>query len=411
VEAQAATQPLERVRVLHAFASRDFRLLWSGQLVSLVGDAAFLTALGWRTFTLAGSTRFGIVLVCQSAALLTTVLVGGALADRYPRRAMMIASDLARLCAVGTLAGIDASGHLSFTWIVVLATSMGLGDGLFFPAFGGIVPTVVEPAHVPSANSLIGVARWGSLLVGPSVAAFLYDATSPATVFAADAGSFLVSAGLLALTRPRAVEPDAREGTLREIGAGVRYVASVPWLWVTIALFGVVLMLQLAPQQVLLPKLVARHFHRGVAAYGLLTSLLGLGTVLGTLLFGQLQPRAGRGVLSYVIWVVNSLCLAALVLSPWYPLAGALAVVRGACIGFGVAVWETMLMELVPERLLSRVISLDYFGSFGLMPVGLAFTAGIAGLASPGTIIAGGALVSAGLFAAGLTRPWLREVD
>ena len=411
VEAEAGTEPISRVRVLHAFASRDFRLLWSGQAVSLVGDAAFLTALGWRTFTLAGSGKLGLVLVCQSLALLSTVLVGGALADRYPRRAMMITSDLARFGAVGAMAVLDASGNLTFPLILLLATLMGLGDGLFFPAFGGIVPTVVEAAHIPSANSLIGVARWGSLLVGPSLAALVYGAAGSATVFALDAASFLLSASLLALTRPRAIERSEQEGTLREIGAGIRYVAGVPWLWVTITLFGVVLMLQLAPQQVLMPKLVAQHFHRGVTAYGLLTSLLGLGTVVGALLFGRLQPRHRRGVLSYLIWLVNSLLIAALVLSPWYALAGLLAVLRGACIGFGVALWETMLMELVPARLLSRVVSLDYFGSFGLMPLGLAFSAGIASLAAPGTIIAAGALVSASLFAIALMRPWLRAVD
>ena len=109
--------------------------------------------------------------------------------------------------------------------------------------------------------------------------------------------------------------------------------------------------------------------------------------------------------------MVNSVSLAGVALSPWYELAGALSVVRGVCIGFGVAVWETMLMELVPDNLLSRVVSLDYFGSFGLMPVGLAFSAAIAGLAPPGTIIATGAVVSAGLFAVALTRPWLREID
>jgi predicted MFS family arabinose efflux permease len=400
-----------RVRGLEAFRHRDFRLLWSGQLVSLVGDAAFLTALGWRTFTLAGSGKLGIVLVCQSTALLSTVLIGGALADRYPRRAMMIASDVARFAAVGALAALDASGNLTFPLIVLLATLMGLGDGLFFPAFGGIVPTIVEPAHIPSATSLIGVARWGSLLLGPSVAALVYGAAGSATVFALDATSFLVSATLLALTRPRPVEPSAEKGTLQEIGAGIRYVASVPWLWVTIALFGVVLMLQFAPQQVLMPKLVAQHFHRGVTAYGLLTSMLGLGTVTGTLLFGQLQPGHRRGVLSYVIWLVNSLLIAALVISPWYAFAAVLAILRGGCIGFGVALWETMLIQLVPTRLLSRVISLDYFGSFGLMPIGLAFSAAISGLASPTVIIASGALVSASLFAFVLTRPWLQAVD
>ena len=399
------------LRAFLAFRSREFRLVWSAQAVSLVGDVAFVTALGWRTFTLAGSGKLGVVLVCQALAVLATVLIGGALADRFPRRTLMMASDLARLAAVGALAGVDASGGLSFPLLVVLATLMGLGDGFFFPAFGGIVPLLVEPSAVPSANAMIGVARWSSLLVGPSLAAVVYGAAGSATVFALDAGSFLFSAALLWLAKPRPVEPSAAEGTLREIWTGVRYVSRVPWLWVTISMFAVVLMLQFAPQQVLMPKLVAEHFHRGVGAYGLLASLLGLGTVLGTLLFGQLQPRRGRGLLTYGIWVVNSLCIAGLVLSPWYEVAGVLAVVRGTCIGFSIAVWETMLMELVPENMLSRVVSLDFFGSFGLMPLGLALSAGIAGLASPTTIIATGAFVSATLIAGVMTRPWLRAVD
>jgi MFS transporter, DHA3 family, tetracycline resistance protein len=108
---------------------------------------------------------------------------------------------------------------------------------------------------------------------------------------------------------------------------------------------------------------------------------------------------------------VNSLAIAALAVSPWFELAALFALVRGFCVGFGVAMWETMLQELVPVQLLSRVVSLDFFGSFGLMPIGLAFAAAVAGLASPGTIIAAGALVSAGLFAITMTRPWLRAVE
>jgi MFS family permease len=404
-------EPKRRVRVFHALRYRDFRLLFAGQTVSLVGDAAFLTALGWRTFTLVGSGRFGIVLFCQASGLLATLLIGGALGDRVSRRKMMIASDLARFVAVGAFAAVDASGHLSFPLIVVLATLMGLGDGLFYPAFGGMVPLVVEPSAIPSANSLIGVARWSSLLIGPALAAGIYGAAGSATVFALDAASFLVSAGLLWTTRPRAVEAAAGEGTLREIWSGVRYVGGVPWLWVTITLFSVVLMLQFAPQQVLLPKLIQQHFGQGVGAYGVLISLVGVGTVAGTLAFGQIQPARRRGVISYVIWLVNSLAIAAVALSPWFGLACLFAVLRGFCIGFGVAIWETMLMELVPTNLLSRVVSLDFFGSFGLMPVGLAVASAISGLAAPGTIIAGGALVSAAMFAVVLTRPWLREID
>jgi hypothetical protein len=76
-----------------------------------------------------------------------------------------------------------------------------------------------------------------------------------------------------------------------------------------------------------------------------------------------------------------------------------------------VAVWETMLMELVPEHLLSRVVSLDYFGSFGLMPLGLAVSALVSGVAPPETLLAAGAAISAVLIALPLTRPWLRAID
>ncbi|HEU5211431.1 MAG TPA: MFS transporter [Gaiellaceae bacterium] len=400
-----------RMRAFEALQHRDFRLLFLGQAVSLVGDAAFLTALAWRTFSLVGSSKLGVVLVCQSVALLATVLVGGALADRFSRRRMMIVSDLARFVAVAGLALVDASGHLTFGWIIVFAVAMGLGDGLFYPAFGGMVPLVVDKPMIASANALIGVARWGSILLGPAIAGLLYTPAGSATVFAVDAASFLVSATLVWKTRPRRFEADEHESTLQAIAGGARYVAGVPWLWVTIALFALVLMLQFAPQQVLLPKLVDEQWHRGVGAYALLTTLLGVGTVAGTLAFGQLQPRRRRGVITYALFVVNSLVLAVFALSPWYPLAGALSVVRGVCIGFGVAIWETMLMELVPDQLLSRVVSLDFFGSFGLMPVGLAVSAAVASMAPPDVLLAGGAGLSAVLIAIPLTRPWLRAVD
>src|SRR5919204_1184147 len=179
---EAVTAQTARVRVFDALR---------------LGDMAFLTALGWKAFTLAGSSRLGIVLLGLAAGELATLLVGGALADRYERRRMMIVSDVSRFVVVGALAAVDASGHLTFPILVVLAILVGLGDGFFYPAVGGIVPLVVEQPALPSANSLIGVARWGSVMVGPSLAASLYGVTGSATVFAFDAASFAVSAALL----------------------------------------------------------------------------------------------------------------------------------------------------------------------------------------------------------------------
>jgi MFS family permease len=408
---EAISEPAARSRAFHALKHRDFRLLWSGQAVSLIGDAAFLTALSWKTTTVAGSGKLGLVLAVQGAGLLATLLIGGALADRYERRRLMIVSDLWRFAAVGALAALDATGHLTLGSLVVLAALMGLGDGFFYPAVGGIIPLVVDAPLLPSANSLMGVARWGGFVIGPPLAGFLYHGAGSAWVFAIDALTFVLSAILMVLARPRSVEVSQGESTFGEIREGARYVATIPWLWVTIVLFAVVLMLQLAPLQVLLPKLVRDHFGRGVGSYGVVAAMVGVGTVTGTLLFGYLQPRRRRGTLTYGLFTLNSLAIVGMALSPWYDLAAALALVRGVCVGFGVALWETMLQELVPGRLLGRVVSLDFFGSFGLMPIGLAFWGAIAGVAPPGALIAAGALVSAAMIGAVMTRPWLREVD
>src|SRR5438128_3078887 len=215
---EAISAAPSRARVLRAFHSRDFRMLWTGQTVSLLGDTAFLVALGWRTFTLTGSARsLGYVLALQGLGLLSTVLIGGALADRYDRRSLMLVSDLSRFGLVGALTVVDGTGHLTLGILLGLAFAEGLATGFFTPALGGLVPLVVEKPGLGSANALIGMARQGSLLVGPSVAGLLYGFAGSTVVFGLNASSFLVSFAFVWATRPRLAAPAAPEGTLRGI--------------------------------------------------------------------------------------------------------------------------------------------------------------------------------------------------
>ena len=410
MEASAAAP--SRARVLRAFQSRDFRLLWTGQAISLLGDAAFIVALGWRTFTLTGSARsLGIVLTFQGVGVLATVLVGGALADRADRRTMMLVSDAARFVVIGTLAAVDASGHLSIASLSAIALLEGLATGFFTPALGGLIPLVVEEPGLGSANALIGIARQASFLIGPTVASLLYGFAGSTVVFGFNAASYLVSFAFVYATRPRTAERAAAEGTFREIGAGVRYVARIPWLWVTISLFAFVLMLQWAPIQVLTPALVREHFGLGVRAYGLVFTAIGAGMVIGSVLVAQLNLHRRRGVISYLIWILNSLLVIVFALSPWFAVSVSAAFVRGICIGFGVTIWETMLMQLVPQQMLSRVVSLDWFGSLGLTPFGLLLTGAVSGLAAPGTLIALGASISICIISAGLLSKQIRTID
>ncbi|HEY6031482.1 MAG TPA: MFS transporter, partial [Gaiellaceae bacterium] len=159
------------IRFLGAFRSRDFRLLWGGQTVSLIGNGAFFVAIGWRVTQLTGrASALPLVLMLYSIAQLTTLLVGGALADRHERRRLMILSDIVRFAVVGGLALTDLSGSLTLALALAFAVGVGLADGFFQPAFGGIVPLTVEADLLPSANALIGVSRNLTFIVGPAIA-------------------------------------------------------------------------------------------------------------------------------------------------------------------------------------------------------------------------------------------------
>ena len=410
MEAVSATGP--RLRILEALRHRDFRLLWAGQMVSQIGDAAFIVALGWRAFTLTGeASSLGIVLMVEALGLVTTLLIGGVLADRYSRRLLLIGSDLARAGLVAGLAVVDATGHLGFGVLIAFVALHGLGSGLFQPAFGGILPLLVEEPSLGSANALIGVSRQAAFVVGPAFAGLVYGAAGSSAIFAADAASFIVSAALLAPARPRAFVPAPSEGLRRELTSGFRYVIRVPWLWRTIGTFTLVLMTGYAALQVLLPKLVEQEWHGGVGSYGLLFTLQGVGMVLGSVVLGQTAPTRKRGVLIYSLLALNGVFGVLLGLSPSYWGAAVVQIGRGFCIGFAITLWDTMVMQRVPQHMLSRVISMDWFGSLGLLPAGLGLWALLSGLGPPGTLIAASMAFSAFLFLLGLADRRIRSVD
>ena len=218
----------EAPRALEALRHRDFRLLFTGQTVSLIGDAAFVTALGWKTFTLRAA-KLGVVLVCQALGVLTTLLIGGALADRLSRRQLMIVSDLAG-CRRRRARRRRRERPPHVPAARRFATLVGLGDGFFYPAFGGMVPLVVEQ---PSDRLGQLADRRRPLEQHPASArrspALLYHPAGSATVFAVDAGVVRSSPRCFVYrTRPRVIEAteprghvprDRRRSALRRRGS------------------------------------------------------------------------------------------------------------------------------------------------------------------------------------------------
>src|SRR4051794_30450904 len=182
-------------RMLEPLGIRDFRLLWAGMTVSLVGDGIFLVALAWQTYELSSSpSTLGWISAAYVSPMVVVLLAGGVLTDRIDRRLLMIAADAIRACSIGALGMLAVSGHLDLRELALLAAATGVGDALFAPAFGSIVPDIVPRGLLAQANSLDQFVRPVSGLVGPAVAGILIASSGVGTAFLVDAATFVVSA-------------------------------------------------------------------------------------------------------------------------------------------------------------------------------------------------------------------------
>lgn len=347
-----------------------FRLLLVAQGVSVLGDRMVLVALAFAVLEVGGSaSEVGVVLAAQVVPLVATVLVGGVVADRLPRRAVMVAADLVRLAAQGAMAALLLAGAAEVWMLAVLAGVTGAGTGFFNPASTALLPDIVPADEIQPANgvrwTIVGLAE----IAGPALAGVLVAASGAGTAIAVDAATFAISAACLArlVVPPFAAGPS--RSFLADLRAGWEAVRSRRWLWTFLAYFAVANVLWTAWQA--LGPIVADRELGGPAAWGTILAFSGVGGLIGSAVATRLRPARP---LVAVALAEGLLTLPLLGLALAVP-AAALCVAslaNGAAVMFGMTVWETTLQREVPREQLSRVSSYDWFMSLAFMPLGLA---------------------------------------
>ena len=348
---------------------RDFALLWTGMSDSLIGDGILLVALGWQTYELSGSpSTLGWIAAAYVSPMAIVLLGGGVLTDRFERRKMMIAADLIRVVSVGAMGALAISHDLRLWQLAVLAALTGIGDALFAPAFGSIVPEIVPRELLVQANSLDQFVRPVSNVIGPALAGVLIAAAGVGSAFIVDAASFVVStATALALT-PRPFAKVEERSARRELREGFAFVRARTWLWATL-LVSAIVMVGPSARYVLLPDLVKNDLHASAGALGLVYAVSAIGSIVAAFAYGQIGLLKPYVLVMYASWALSLLVIAG------YGLAGsvaqlvALGFVAGLGIAFGQATWGTMLHRLVPREVLGRVTSLDWLFGTSLMPM------------------------------------------
>ncbi len=406
---------VSRVRMLTPLRHRDFRLLWSGMCVSLMGDGIFMVAMAWQVYALSNApTALALVGIAMTVPTIAFLLLGGVVSDRADRRRVMLAADVARGIAVGLLAILSLSGVLVLWHVVALVALYGAGAAFFGPAFDAIVPDVLPAAELPQANALDQFVRPVALrLAGPALGGLLIDAVGVGTAFAFDAASFAIS--VIALVAMRARVPRAAAAgpvsVRSDIRTGLVYVRRHVWLWATFVTAAVAYLLFMGPAEVLLPYLVKNELGGRAADLGLVFAAGGIGSVGCAVVLGQRGLPRRDITFMYVAWTLATIAVAG------YGLASAVWQLMLASLAFnaletaGTIVWATAKQRHVPAALLGRVSSLDWLISIGLLPVSFALTGPVsAAIGAQTTLVAAGLIGGAVTFAA-LLLPGMRAVE
>ncbi|WP_169591110.1 MFS transporter [Antrihabitans stalactiti] len=362
------------MRAREVLRQRDFRLLFVAQTASMAGDAPAMLAITFVVLEIGGSpAALGAVLAARFVPLTGLLLLGGVLADRFSRRGLMIASDVARAGSQAVLAALLIAGTAHVWQIIALQAIYGSAEALFTPALGGILPQLVPTESLREANALISMSTSLTRVLGPAVGAIIIATVGPGAAVAMDAATFAVSAvALMGVRRTGGREMHSAKRTKPErlfpaLKTGWREVCSRTWLWTSIVNFTVFSALAWPAVLVLGPQVALLDFG-GPDGWAVIMATFAGGALLGGA-FALRVPAAYPVAACATLLAVAAARPAVLVSGAGLPIIGLYSAVSGAAFSIALVYWNTVLQERIPLGVLSRVRSIDDFSCSLFTPV------------------------------------------
>ncbi|GIF76783.1 MFS transporter [Asanoa siamensis] len=346
-----------------------FRAFYLGRLVSLAGGAMTPVALAFAVLDASGRpVDLGVVLACQIVPHLALLLVGGAVADRLPRRTVLVVANLGAGLTQGGIALVLIAGLYRLPLVAGLALLAGALEAFTSPALRGIVPSLVGPDDLRRANSLLSATSSAVRIVGPTVAGLLVVAAGGGWAIAVDAVSFVLAAVFLSrLPRVAPAISAGGGGLLGDIRAGWRVFLGIPWVWPVALAYAVINLVNVGPWQILGPSLTQQR--SGEATWGVVLSVRAAGLLAMSIVMYRLAPRHPLrfGRLAGTLGACSLLALG-LGFDPFW--LAACAFVGGVGFAASGITWESAVQRHVGGEHLSRVASIDDLLSFAAIPLG-----------------------------------------
>nr|WP_286119069.1 MFS transporter [Thermoactinomyces sp. DSM 45891] len=355
--------------------SRNFTALWTGQILSHLGDAALWVVLPLCAYSLSQSTLdMGWIMGLLMLPQVILLPFAGMIVDRVSRTKLLIITELVRCILVGILTCLSLLQYLSITTLSIFVVMYGMMNALFQPAYMALRAQVFTEDIRNAALSLTQISQELARLVAPVLGGAMVGLISVGAGFGTVAVLLFIS--IVVLTFVRVDKPTSKNDTSpvlhnfrHELLGGFIEIRKHPWIWITILAFTIINIGFAGITTILLPWLMKVHLHLSDLSYGLVSSAGAIGAIIAALFYGRKSTHR-RGYVAYISVLINSVALACLAfVSTTVGIMMLIAIANGAIMVFAL-IWEGSLLELVPEESYGRVASLDLFGSWTLLPIG-----------------------------------------
>jgi len=395
---------------LRALRYRNFQLFFGGQLISLIGTWMQNVAQAWLVYRLTGSSvLLGLVSFSSQIPVFLISPIGGIVADRFPRRRVVIVTQVSSMLLAFALAALTLTRVVQVWHIFVLSALLGIVNAFDIPARQSFFVEMVGREDLINAIALNSSVFNASRVVGPAVAGILVASIGEGWCFFANAASYIaVIAGLLLMN----VEPHIRAkhaaSPLADVIEGFRFVIGNPPIHYLMILLGV-LSATAMPLAVLMPIFADQILHGGAKGLGILMGASGVGALAGALLLASRETLGGLGRWVTISGVAFGAWLIAFAVSRTFWLSCALMVPVGFAMMVQMGASNTLIQSMSPDHLRGRVMSVYSMMFMGMAPVGALLSGVAAGRwGGPAAVVGCGVISMAAASVFGWRWPGLR---
>ena len=371
VEPQSdSMKPSTLRRVFKAFQYRDFRLMWIGACTSSVGTWMQIVAQGWLIYRLSHSAfLLALDQFLGGIPIFLFTLIGGVVADRVERRKVLLASQYIQMASATILTVLVVTGTVQIWHILALSFVSGFAQAFGGPAYSALIPTLVDREDMPNAIALNSIQFNLAVTVGPALAGQALAKLGESWCFGLNALSFLAPVTTLLMIRSTFLPPTTTESVVASLKQGIRFVRRQGSMEALIVLAFCMTALAM-PMRTYIPVFVKDIFHRGPETYGNLLSVMGVGSIIGSLGVAGLGNIRNKGRFAITTLMCLGLGISGFALSKSLPLSYTMLVIVGSSMMAVFATVTSLVQLITTNEMRGRVMSVYNCAFRGGMPMG-----------------------------------------